>query len=153
MDTKLPGIVVTGASGFVGRHFLEAAAGKYRLFCLARRSQREAGIPSYENLRWSQVDIADWDGLRDVVRCIKSHGGADYVLHLAGYYDFSNRDNPEYERTNVTGTRHILKLAKLLGVRRFIFASSLAACEFPLPGNSVNEETPPSARFPYAWSK
>ncbi|MGD9900352.1 MAG: NAD-dependent epimerase/dehydratase family protein, partial [Calditrichaceae bacterium] len=42
---------------------------------------------------------------------------------------------------------------KLLGVRRFIFASSLAACEFPLPGNSVNEETPPSARFPYAWSK
>lgn len=153
MDTKLPGIVVTGASGFVGRHFLEAAAGKYRLFCLARRSQKEAGIPSYENLRWSQVDIADWDGLRDVVRCIKSHGGADYVLHLAGYYDFSNRDNPEYERTNVTGTRHILKLAKLLGVRRFIFASSLAACEFPAPGTSVNESTPPDARFPYAWSK
>ncbi|MGD9486404.1 MAG: NAD-dependent epimerase/dehydratase family protein [Calditrichaceae bacterium] len=153
MDKKLPGIVVTGASGFVGRHFLEAAAGKYRLFCLARRSQKEAGIPAYENLRWSQVDIADWDGLRDVVRCIKSHGGADFVLHLAGYYDFSNMENPEYERTNVNGTRHILKLAKLLGVRRFIFASSLAACEFPAPGTAVTETTPPSARFPYAWSK
>ena len=111
MDVNLPGIVVTGASGFIGRNFLEAMSDRFRLFCMARRSQKEAGIPKHDNINWTQVDIAKWDTLRDVVRCIKNNGGADYVIHLAGYYDFSNKDNPEYERTNVNGTRNVLKLA------------------------------------------
>jgi nucleoside-diphosphate-sugar epimerase len=153
MDQKLPGIIVTGASGFIGRHFLEAVSGKYRLFCLARRSPAEVGIAEDKNLRWTQVDIGSWDPLREVVRCIKSHGGADYLLHLAGYYDFSNEPNPEYQRTNVDGTRNMLKLAKLIGVKRFIFSSSLAACEFPDPGEALNEKSSPDANFPYAWSK
>lgn len=153
MDYDLPGIVVTGASGFVGRHFLASAAGRYRLFCLARRSRREAGVPADENLRWTQVDIANWDGLREVVKCVKDHGGADFVLHLAGYYDFQQMEHPEYERTNVHGTRNVLKLASQLGVKRFLFASSLAACEFPTGDDMVDEDTPPDAEFAYARSK
>ena len=153
MDTNLPGIVVTGASGFIGRHFLEEALGKYRLFCLARRSQKEAGIPQNENLRWSQVDIEDWDKLQEVAHCINDHGGADYIIHLAGYYDFDISPNPEYERTNVIGTRRVLNLGKLLGIKRFIFSSSLAACEFPQSGEAINELSFPNAKFPYAWSK
>jgi nucleoside-diphosphate-sugar epimerase len=112
MDIHLPGILVTGASGFVGRNFLKAVMGKYRLFCIARQSQKEAGIPKGENVRWTQVDIANWETLREVKRCIKQNGGAEYVLHLAGYYDFTNSPNQEYERTNVSGTRNVLTLAK-----------------------------------------
>ncbi len=153
MDNNLPGIVLTGASGFIGRNFIEAMIGKYRLFCLARRSPREAGIPQNDNIRWTQVDVAEWENLRDVVRCIKSNGGADYIIHLAGYYDFDNVPNPEYHRTNCVGTRNILKLGKLLGVKRFIFSSSLAACKFTGSDETVNEETPPDADFPYAESK
>ncbi|MGD9547836.1 MAG: NAD-dependent epimerase/dehydratase family protein [Candidatus Krumholzibacteriia bacterium] len=153
MDKQLPGIVVTGASGFVGRHFLASAAGRYRLFCLARRSRSEAGVPEDPNLRWTQVDIAKWDTMRQVVNCVKEHGGADYVLHLAGYYDFKFMEHPEYERTNVLGTRNVLKLAKQLGVKRFLFASSLAACRFPPAGGSVNEDSPADAEFAYARSK
>ncbi len=153
MDTKLPGIVVTGASGFIGRHFLASAAGRYRLFCLARRSREESQIPAYENLHWSQVDVARWDDLREVVHCVKSHGGASAVLHLAGYYDFHNMEHPEYERTNVKGTRNVLKLARQLGVGRFIFASSLAACRFPPAGLAITEDSPADAGFAYARSK
>lgn len=153
MDIKLPGIVVTGASGFVGRNFLEAAVGKFRLFCLARRSQEEAGIPLDENMRWTQVDIARWETMRETVDCIKDHGGADYVLHLAGYYDFSNTENPEYERTNVKGTKSVLKLAQLIGAKRFLFASSLAASDFTVSGTILNEDSPLDATFPYAVSK
>ncbi|MBU8871675.1 MAG: NAD(P)-dependent oxidoreductase [Gemmatimonadales bacterium] len=153
MNTDLPGVVVTGASGFIGRHFLASAAGKYRLFCLARRSRRDAGVPDYDNLRWTQVDIARWETMRDVVDCVKSHGGADYVLHLAGYYDFHNMENPEYDRTNVLGTRNVLKLARQIGTSRFLFASSLAACEFPKQGETITEDTPPDAQFAYARSK
>ena len=153
MNKDLPGIVVTGASGFVGRHFLEAMAGRFRLFCIARRSQFEAGIPRNANQRWTQVDIAHRDALLEVARCVESNGGADYVLHLAGFYDFTYRDNPEYTRTNVDGTRNVLALADAIGVRHFMYASSLAACRFPDDGEAITEDTPPDADFPYARSK
>ncbi|MCB2203872.1 NAD(P)-dependent oxidoreductase [bacterium] len=153
MDRQLPGIVVTGASGFVGRHFLEAARGKYRLFCLARRSQYEAGIPKMEQQRWTQVDVAQRDALLNVSECIEANGGADYLLHLAGYYDFTNREHPEYERTNVRGTRNVLDLASKLGIKRVIFASSLAACSFPERGACITEESSADATVPYARSK
>ena len=57
MNKKLPGIVVTGASGFIGRHFVIAASEKFRLFCIAPRSQKEVGIPYHDNIHWLQVDI------------------------------------------------------------------------------------------------
>jgi nucleoside-diphosphate-sugar epimerase len=153
MDMNLPGILVTGASGFVGRHFLEAANGKFRLFCLARRSQFEAGIPRMEHQRWTQVDIAHKDALLDVARCVNDHGGADYVLHLAGYYDFTYKEHPEYQRTNIIGTKNVLELASVLKIKRFIYSSSLAACPFPEKGKAIDEHAEPTADFPYARSK
>jgi len=153
MNDKLPGIVVTGASGFIGRHFVIAAAGEFRLFCVARRSQREAGIPNHENIHWLQADITEWENLRNVFKYVNDHGGADYVLHLAGYYDFTLKENPVYEETNVIGTRHLLELSKLLEIKHFIFSSSLAACKFPTDGTAVTEESLPDADFPYARSK
>jgi nucleoside-diphosphate-sugar epimerase len=153
VDRSLPGVVVTGASGFIGRHFLVNAVGKYRVFCLARRSRREAGIPEYRDQRWTQVDIAEWDTMREVVRCIKDHGGAEHVLHLAGYYDFHNMDHPQYDRTNVEGTRNVLKLARQVGASRFLFASSLAACEFPAGEDVLDEDAPADAPFAYARTK
>jgi thioester reductase-like protein len=52
MNEILPGILVTGASGFIGRHFVIAVSGKFRLFCIARRSQKEVGIPHLANIHW-----------------------------------------------------------------------------------------------------
>jgi len=52
MSKILPAMVVTGASGFIGRHFVIAVSGQYRLFCIARRSQKEAGIPYNDNIHW-----------------------------------------------------------------------------------------------------
>ncbi len=154
MDNSLPGIIITGASGFIGRHFVEHNAHRYRMFCLARRSQRESGIPKHENIRWTQVDIGDFSNLQDVVVSINQYGGADFILHLAGYYDFTMQDNPQYEHTNVIGTRNVLKLAQYLNIKRFIFASSLAACKFnSRPDKALNEQSPPDATYPYARSK
>ncbi|MFO7554945.1 MAG: NAD(P)-dependent oxidoreductase [Desulfobacterales bacterium] len=153
MNDTLPGILVTGASGFIGRHFVIAVSGKFRLFCIARRSQKEAGIPYHENIHWLQADITEWKNLLKVLEYTREHGGADYVLHLAGYYDFTLKDNPAYEETNVTGTRYLLELSKMLGARRFIFSSSLAACKFPPFGRALTEKSPLDAEYPYARSK
>ena len=153
MNNKLPGILVTGASGFIGRHFVIAVSGKFRIFCVARRSQKEAGVPENAQTHWLQADITKWKNLLRVFEYVQEHGGTDYVLHLAGYYDFTLNENPVYEETNVTGTRYLLKLSKMLGVKRFIFASSLAACKFPSDGRALTEKSPVDADFPYARSK
>ena len=154
MDNSLPGIIITGASGFIGRHFVEHNVNRYRMFCIARRSQRESGIPKHENIRWTQVDIGDFSNLQEVVVSINQYGGADYILHLAGYYDFTMVDHPQYEHTNVVGTRNVLKLAQYLNIKRFIFASSLAACKFDSsPDQVLDEQSPPNATYPYARSK
>jgi nucleoside-diphosphate-sugar epimerase len=153
MNEILPGIMVTGASGFIGRHFVIAVSDKFRLFCIARRSQKEVGIPYHDNIHWLQVDITNQKNLRNAFRYIKDHGGAEYVLHLAGYYDFTYKENPAYEKINVAGTRNVLDMSKLLGIKRFIFSSSVAACNFPPPGKSLTEESLPDANFPYARCK
>jgi len=75
------------------------------------------------------------------------------MLHLAGYYDFTGEEHPEYQRTNITGTRNVLELAVPLNLKRLFFTSSVAACPFPPPGGAVTEDTPPTAPPPYSRSK
>ncbi len=153
MSSGRPSIIVTGASGFIGRHFLEAAKGDYRIFALARRPQKETGLEVHPNIKWIQVDLADWPALKRTMTRIEQLGGADYVLHLAAYYDYSYKDHPEYIRTNINATQHLLEQARWLKVQRFIFASSLAACSFPPAGKAITEESPADADFPYARTK
>ena len=148
MDPALPGLVLTGASGFVGRNVIKAASGRFRLYCIARRSMEEAGVQPEANLRWLQVDLGDRDGVLALAGRLR--GAVDYVISLAGYYDFTNAEHFEYVRTNVHGTRNLLDLAREVGAKRFVFASSQAACRF---GVTVTEDTPPDADIPYARSK
>ena len=153
MVGSLPSLIVTGASGFVGRHLLEAARDSFQIFALCRRSQRESGLPDHPNIKWIQVDIGDWAALKTVMGHVKELGGADYLVHLAAYYDFRYSDSPEYEHTNVNGTRHMLEQAKWLCIRHCVFASSLAACKFPAPGDVTSEQSLADAEFAYARSK
>ena len=150
---ELPGILVTGASGFVGRHFVIAVSDKFRLFCVARRSQKEVSVPFKDTIHWLQADISKWDNLLKIYEYINKHGGVDYVLHLAGYYDFTLKKNPVYEQVNVIATRHLLELSNMMQIKRFIFSSSIAACKFPHPGEALSEESPADGDFPYACSK
>lgn len=146
-------IVLTGASGFVGRHLLEDLKADYRIFAIARRSQHDCGAPIHPNIAWMRVDIGDREGLARTFREVATAGGARFLVHLAAYYDFTGRDNPEYRRTNVEGTRNVLEAALASRIGGFIFASSVAACAFPRPEGPVDETTPPDGEHVYAWSK
>jgi len=153
MTAHKPVLIVTGASGFVGRHFLASVCNDCTIYALARRSQFEAGVPQNKNIKWLLVDVANDEQLDRVISFIQSESTVDFIFHFAGYYNFSYDDNPEYERTNVGGTSLILKYADNCNVKRFIFASSIAACEFPSEGNALTESSPPDANHIYAESK
>lgn len=153
MRNHLPGLVVTGASGFVGRNFVLASCNHFEIYCIARRSQGEVGIPQHRNINWLQTDISDWEQVKQLIAHLRGKRSIDYVLHLAGYYDFTLKDNTAYRETNINGTLNILWMAEELGAKRFFFSSSLAGCEFTGKTGVATEETPLSANFPYARSK
>lgn len=149
----LPRIVITGASGFIGRHLLETLKERSQLFALARRSQARSGAPVHANISWFQVDIGDLEPLGGVFRLVGEGGGADVVIHLAEHYDFTGDEHSEYWRTNVTGLRNVLELCKKLRPRYFIFASSVEACAYPTPGGALTEASPPDGEQLYSITK
>src|ERR1039457_5233014 len=153
MKTELPSIVITGASGFVGRNFMDFVKDHFIVYAIARRSANEAGIHYHPNIHWIQWDIASTAKLPEVITFIQKKGGVDFILHLAAFYDFDYTENTAYQRTNIDGTRNVIEMAKQLRIKRFIFASSLAACNFPTAGETINERTPPDADFDYAKTK
>lgn len=148
-----PRVVITGASGFLGRQLLRLMKNDYRIYGVARRSQHRAGAVEHPNIDWDLVDIGNRERLMAVFERIAADGPVDAVLHLAAYYDFTGDDHPEYWRTNVEGMRNVLDASRLVAPQRFIFASSVAACAFPAEGTSITETTPPDGREPYSVSK
>jgi len=153
MSSSQQTIIVTGASGFIGRSFLEYTKERFSIIGIARRSGHEAGIPYHPNIQWIQWDISNKSLIQEIADYILEHGGADFVVHLAGYYDYDYTDKPEYTNTNIEGTKNVLELSRLLKIKRFLFASSVAACEFPSKGQSLNENSPLNAQYAYAESK
>lgn len=151
--SRLPIILLTGASGFIGRHFLEEFKKSFYIYALARRSLKDAHLHPHPNIEWIRLDIGEEDAVARVFNNIERKGGADFIIHLAGYYDFVNKDNPEFERTNVSGTHNILKYTHRLNIKRFIFASSIVVTEFRKNNQIITEKSPADAKFPYAESK
>ncbi len=148
-----PNVIVTGASGLVGGAFVNAARDHFNVHAVARRGQADTDVPPHENVRWHRCDIGDEHQVSRLIDFIGADARIDFLFHFAGYYDFTYRDNKEYRRTNVDGTRHLLAGAARLGIKRFVFSSSLAVSAFDDPRRVITEQTPADADYPYARSK
>jgi nucleoside-diphosphate-sugar epimerase len=148
-----PWMIITGATGLLGGQLVRMLRKEYRIIALGRRTPAESGVPEGPGIEWFRVDIGQIQPLREVFSRIRDLGGAEILLHMAAFYDFTGEENPEYNRTNIEGTRNILALAEPLKLRRFIFTSSTAACPFPAPGERIDESTEVTADFPYARAK
>ncbi len=152
-NAKRKVILVTGASGFVGRNFIERVKDQCIIYALARRSQEDAGVPSHSNILWQRCDISIEKNIRRTIDDIAAQGGVDFLFHFAGFYDFTNKDNPEYQLTNVDGTRYLLENAAKLNIKRFVFSSSLAVSDYTASDRALDEHSPLDASIPYARSK
>jgi nucleoside-diphosphate-sugar epimerase len=108
-------LAITGATGFVGSHTLEAALGAgHQVRALTRREQ----LPLH-GVEWVQGTLADEAALAELVR------GAEAVVHVAG---LTNTPDPSaFTSANVTGTAHVIGAMKAEDVKRLVFVSSLAA--------------------------
>ncbi|MFL0672086.1 MAG: NAD-dependent epimerase/dehydratase family protein [Erythrobacter sp.] len=108
-------IAITGATGFVGSHTLEAAlSAGHEVRALTRRDQ-----PALDGVTWVRGDLDDTAALGALV------AGVDGVIHIAG---LTNTPDPaQFRSANVTGTAHVISALKGAKVKRLVFVSSLAA--------------------------
>ncbi|MEO6224976.1 MAG: NAD(P)-dependent oxidoreductase [Sphingomicrobium sp.] len=110
-------LAITGGTGFVGGHLLDAAlAAGHQVKALTRRDQ-----PPREGVQWVPGNLGDRSALESLV------GDADAVIHVAG--TISAAGAAAFELGNVTGTLAMLAAATAGGVQRFVNVSSLAARE------------------------
>jgi len=148
-----PTIVLTGASGFLGRRLVRTLATTFRVVAIDRQPRSDAGFDNDPNIVWHRIDLADPPSVARVFGEIRDHGGALAVIHLAAYYNFTDDNHAEYRRANVDATRLVVEASLDLGVELFVFASSVAACEFSRPGRPITEASPPDGRHIYAVTK
>jgi UDP-glucose 4-epimerase len=109
-------VCVTGGSGFIGSHVVDAlaeAGHDVRVFDL-RAGERP-------DVAYRAGSLMDADALRDAIR------GMDAVFHLAAVADVNDvtRDPVAAIDLNVGGTLRVLEAAKQGGVGRVIFASTV----------------------------
>jgi UDP-glucose 4-epimerase len=110
-------IAVTGGSGFIGAHvvdkLLDAGHEVLSLDVDARTPDPRA--------TYRVLDVLDLAALTDAL------DGCDAIYHVAGManVDFAFKDPVRTVRLNVDGTGNVLEAARLRGLRRVVFASTV----------------------------
>lgn len=140
-------VLVTGASGFIGRHVCESfvADGATVVGLARRRGSLAAGVRIA-----LASDLLDRDAIR------RALVGVETVIHLAGrvHAEPEGKHDPasECHRLNVDGTRLLLEEAATAGVSRFVFISSVKAVA-EQSDMALDETTPPLPVDAYGESK
>lgn len=111
-------VLVCGGSGFLGSHVADAlsdAGFQVRIFDRVRSPYLRKG---------QEMVVGDLMNQKTVIKAAK---GCSYLYNFAGIADIDDaKDRPvDTAAFNVVGTVHALEAARLAGMKRFIFASSV----------------------------
>jgi dihydroflavonol-4-reductase len=110
---------VTGGAGFVGANVVRDL--------LAHGWHVRALVRTPDPLALRGLDVEQHAGDLFAPDLEKMMGGCDAVFHVAALYSLWRRDREALYRTNVEGTRTILRAARAAGVGRVVYTSSVAA--------------------------
>lgn len=139
--------MVTGGTGFIGSHLVEAL--------LRRGKEVRCLVRSKSNLKWLgnlPVELAEGD-CTDRASSRKAVKGVDLVFHAAGLTKAN--DEKTYFEVNAKGTENLIHacLEENLSLRKFIYLSSQAAAGPCQNGGRKKESDGCEPVSPYGRSK
>jgi nucleoside-diphosphate-sugar epimerase len=111
--------LVTGGTGFVGRHLIDALLRRGdQVTALVRTPAKAAGLGE-RGVRLVAGDLADTASLTEAAR------GQDVVYHVAGLT--AGRSEAEFHSVNQEGTARLVAAAARVSTARVVLVSSMAA--------------------------
>jgi dihydroflavonol-4-reductase len=129
-------VLVTGATGFVGHAVAQALAARGTpLRLLVRRTANR------RNLSGLEAEIVEGD-LTDPASLARAVAGCRQLFHVAADYRLWVPDRAAMLRTNVEGTRALMRAARAAGVERIVHTSSVAALGLSADKAPADESTP-----------
>ena len=141
-------ILVTGGSGLVGRHVVDALCRERDVTNLDINPPHRKGVP------FIHADILDLSNLKEKT------AGYDAVVHLAGIPHPLNEPGEKVFRVNAMGTFNMLEAAVHNGIRKFILMSSESTLGFAFGTERtwpdyipIDENHPLRPQDPYGLSK
>lgn len=150
-----PRVLVTGASGFVGRAVCSALISSgYSIVVAGRTKSTLAQLQQIGGKDIPAVEVGDISALTDWTQALEE---VDAVIHLAARVhmmkDCATNPLAEFHKVNVEGTARLAHQASRLGVRRFIFISTVKVNGESTTNKPFDEQDPPHPVDPYAFSK
>lgn len=140
---------VTGASGFIGSHVVDALVGAGHEVAVI-----DLRAPHRPDVEHREASILDSAAMNDAA------AGLDALFHLAAVADVNDvvADPAAAIELNVTGTVRALEAARKNGVKRFLLASTVWFYSSipPMEGDTVDETAlvdPAAVRHVYTTSK
>lgn len=146
-DTR-PIVLITGATGNLGRSLGKALGRDYRIAGLDLKA-KDAEFPVFE------ADFTSRPSVELALRKFRDAFGSRIasVIHLVAYFDFTGEEKPLYETVNVDGTRRLLRALQDFEVEQFIYASTMLVHAPCRPGEHIDEQQPIEPRWAYPKSK
>jgi UDP-4-keto-D-QuiNAc 4-reductase len=144
----LPRVLVTGASGFVGRALCGTLAHSGYTVRAAVRRAEQAPADVAEVVAVGEISATtDWE---------RALAGVDFVIHAAArahVLNDSDSNARQYIASNVEGTTRLAQVAAASAVRRFVFLSSIKVNGEESEGRPYRADDRPNPQGMYASSK
>ncbi len=139
-------ILVTGATGFIGRAAIAAFAAQGRRLRAAARQPLPDPFPA-------QVEIVRHGDLAQEFDWAPAFDGVEQVVHLAGIAHSSGIASGRYDLVNRRATERLANAAARAGIRQFVFISSIRAQSGPSASHVLTERDRPAPTDDYGRSK
>jgi UDP-N-acetylglucosamine 4,6-dehydratase/5-epimerase len=109
-----PSILITGGTGFLGRHLGRALRAKYAVVLGGRNHDQNRLAHEFTGCPVLALDVANIEAVRDAVAEVRP----DILIHAAAskYVDIAERQPMECLDVNVTGSQNVARVAVEKGV-------------------------------------